>query len=71
MKNIAGSTPTEKVTTAIAGAATTSPIWLDHLSGVAAAFIPILGCLWLIIQIGGFIWETHKDNKKIPPTEDK
>jgi hypothetical protein len=42
------------VTTPVAVAAATSPAWLPALQGVseyAAALLPILGVLWLAVQI--------------------
>lgn len=45
---------TERATDAIAVAGATSPIWLPALSDVsqvAALLLPILGVVWLIVQI--------------------
>ncbi|GGX63383.1 hypothetical protein GCM10007385_35650 [Tateyamaria omphalii] len=41
-------------TTAVAAGALTSPIWLPSLNMVSAFFatvLPILGAIWLIVQI--------------------
>lgn len=38
-------------TNTVAAAAVTSPLWLQNLSNGAAVLLPILGCLWLLIQI--------------------
>lgn len=40
-----------------ASLAVISPWWIptvDHVSQVAATWLPILGCLWMIIQIFGY-----------------
>ena len=40
------------------------PSWLDALSDISAfsaKLVPILGCVWLIIQIGGYFLK--KDRK--------
>lgn len=42
------------ITSAVASAALTSPYWLPALEGVssvAALLLPILGALWLLVQI--------------------
>lgn len=44
----------DTLTTATAGAAVASPLWLPSLqtiSEVASILLPILGALWLIVQI--------------------
>lgn len=44
----------EKVTNAVAAAGVASPWWLPKLADVSQAFtllLPILGGLWLVIQI--------------------
>ena len=46
------------LTNASAGAAVTSPWWLPALndvSTVAAEMLPILGVVWLVVQISGYI----------------
>jgi hypothetical protein len=51
-------TTNEKVTAAISGAAIISPAFnLKDTSETAALFLPILGCLWLLFQIGLKTWE--------------
>lgn len=45
---------------AVAVGAVTSPLWLEQLqqwSEVAATVVPILGAIWLAIQILGYIWK--------------
>lgn len=44
----------EHTTNVIAGAAVTSPLWLEWLrdvSTVAGFLVPILGAIWLLVQI--------------------
>lgn len=54
--DVFGDTVLAKSTSVIAGAAITSPIWLDHLSTWATALLPILGCIWLIVQVSSHIY---------------
>jgi hypothetical protein len=54
------------ITASAAGAAVTSPWWLPHLqqiSAISAEVLPILGALWLIIQIIVKLWETFQKRK--------
>jgi hypothetical protein len=54
------STTSEKVGGIVAGAAITSPLWLQQIkpySDVAAIFVPILGCIYLILQITFKLWD--------------
>lgn len=44
----------ERVTDTVAVGAVTSPFWLDTVSLVsqgATALLPVLGCLWLFVQM--------------------
>jgi hypothetical protein len=53
----------DTLTSAAAGAALTSPGWLHMLqdwSTVAGALLPILGAVWLIVQIATKIIETRR-----------
>lgn len=53
----------ENLTTAAAGAAVVSPFWLpsvQHLSELASITLPILGALWLIVQIIAKIIEVRR-----------
>lgn len=50
---------TDRATThLVATGAIVSPMWLDHLSGLAATALPILGCLWLLIQAAVYLYQT-------------
>lgn len=44
-------TTSEKVTAAVAWGAVLSPWWLPLAHDVAAQWAPVLGCLWLVVQI--------------------
>jgi hypothetical protein len=51
-------TTNEKITAAVSGAAIISPAFnLKDTSETAALLLPILGCLWLLVQIGLKTWE--------------
>lgn len=51
-------TTNEKLTAVISGAAIISPAFnLKDASDTAALLLPILGCLWLLVQIGLKTWE--------------
>lgn len=57
----------EHTTTAVAASAVTSPIWLPWLqtaSEVAAIVAPILGLIWLIVQITTKVYDTFIKDKK-------
>jgi len=50
-------------TSAVATAAVSSPLWLPSLkdvSDVAALLLPILGAVWLVVQIAGYIIRHRK-----------
>ena len=54
LHNIGGylfETASEKVTAAVAAGAVISPIWLPYAHDVAAQWAPVLGCVWLVLQI--------------------
>lgn len=56
-------TTQEKIGGAVAGAAIASPLWLQQIkpySDVAALFAPILGCIYLSLQIGLKLWDRTK-----------
>lgn len=58
--------PFENLTSVTAGAAMTSPWWLPALHGfsqIAAEAAPILGALWLLVQIGSKLHEMYKRHK--------
>lgn len=61
--NAVFTTAAEKAQAVIAAGAITSPLWRQALQSVsedAALLAPILGCLWLIVQIGAKIIETRR-----------
>lgn len=63
-------TKMEQTTNAIAGAAVTSPLWLDWLrdvSTVAGFLVPIFGALWLMVQIANKINEMAKNRDDTQP----
>lgn len=52
----------DRATDAVAVAGATSPIWLPALSNisqVAALLLPILGAVWLIVQIVTKLMDRH------------
>lgn len=58
---------TDNVTAVIAASAVASPVWLPFLqdvSGVAVIIAPILGTIWLIVQIGGKVVEIRAKLKE-------
>lgn len=61
---------TERTTDVVAVVAMASPVWLGylgHISNFAAAATPILGALWLLVQIcakGFELWDKHKERKR-------
>jgi hypothetical protein len=57
-------TTSEKIGGAVSAAAITSPLWLQQIkpySDVAAVFVPILGCIYLSMQIGFKLWDRAKN----------
>ena len=48
----------EGVTDAVALGAVTSPLWLHDIAGVAKDALPILGGVWLVVQIGVKLYTT-------------
>lgn len=54
LQNVTGylfETASERVTAAVAAGAVISPIWLPYAHDVAAQWAPVLGCVWLVLQI--------------------
>lgn len=52
-------TTSEKIGGAVSAAMISSPLWIQHLkpySDIAALFAPILGCIYLSMQIGFKLW---------------
>lgn len=62
---LTGDTVMAKITTGIATAMVTSPVWLQQVSHTAAILAPILGCVWLVVQITLAImkYNNKKDEK--------
>lgn len=61
---------TVKVTNGVAGLGITLPAWwptLAELSAFAAAVVPILSAIWLIIQIGRVVRETFRPKPASAP----
>lgn len=59
----------EHTTTAVAAGAVASPFWLPWLqtaSEVAATVAPIVGLIWLIVQITTKVYDTFIKNKDAP-----
>ena len=57
-------TPTDKITAGVAGAAILSPTVLSTLrdmSEISALLAPILGVVWLLVQIAVKLIELRKD----------
>lgn len=53
----------ENLTTATAGAAVVSPFWLPSIQGIseiASVALPILGAIWLIVQIVAKVIEVRR-----------
>lgn len=58
-----GNTAMDRSTDVVAGAAVMSPIWLPWLqqtSEIAGLLVPILGAVWLLVQILGYIKRKEK-----------
>lgn len=64
MKEFFFSQTTERVTSGVAIGATVSPFWLQHISDTASVLLPILGALWLVIQIVGYFMKNDKEDKE-------
>ena len=59
------STSAEKTGAIISASMISSPLWLPYVkavSDVAAVFVPILGCIYLSLQIGFKLWDRAKEN---------
>lgn len=44
----------DRITNSVAVGAVASPVWLPSLEGVsqtAALLLPVIGCVWLLLQI--------------------
>jgi hypothetical protein len=56
----------EKVGGVVAGAMISSPFWIQEVkpySDVAALFAPILGCIYLSLQIGFKLWDRTRNDE--------
>jgi hypothetical protein len=57
---------TERATNVAAAGAVVSPWWLDYLqpySNIAATILPLLGCTWLALQMGTWLYNRLKKDK--------
>lgn len=52
------------VSNVVAVGAVASPLWLAHVSEIAALVLPIIGVLWLAVQIGFFVYGKWKNARK-------
>ena len=61
-----GNSTVDNATTAVAASAVASPIWLPWLapaSEAAAAVMPLLGAVWLVVQIIAKVREIRGKDK--------
>jgi hypothetical protein len=60
------STTSEKIGGVVAGAMISSPLWIQEIkpySDIAALLAPILGCIYLVLQITFKLWDrTRKED---------
>jgi hypothetical protein len=64
---ITGPTTVDSTTAAVAVSAVASPVWLPWLhaaSDGAALIAPLLGTIWLVVQIVGKVREMIRKDKK-------
>lgn len=54
------------LTSAVAVGAVSSPLWLQDLGHVAADVVPVLGAVWLVVQIAHKLanWSSKPDDRK-------
>lgn len=72
-QDLIGNTMTDHTTAGIAAGAVVSPIWLPFVqdaSNAAALIAPLLGTIWLIIQIAGKLLDI-RDKLKEKAREDR
>jgi hypothetical protein len=70
--NILFSTASEKFSACVSAVAISFPLWKDILhstSDTASLLAPILGCVWLVVQIIHKLRELHKLPRK--PADDE
>ena len=56
----------EKTGAVVSAAMISSPLWLSSIkpvSDVAAVFAPILGCIYLSLQIGFKLWDRSRNDE--------
>ena len=59
-------TTSEKVGGVVSAAMISSPLWLTQVkpySDIAAVFAPILGCIYLSLQIGFKLWDRARNDE--------
>ena len=59
-------TTTEKAGAVVSASMISSPLWLPYIkavSAVAADFVPILGCIYLSLQIGFKLWDRTRNDE--------
>lgn len=64
--NLIFTTTGEKVGGVVSAAMISSPLWIQQIkpySDVAALFAPILGCVYLSLQIGFKLWDRTRNGK--------
>jgi hypothetical protein len=60
------STTSEKVGGAVSAVMISSPLWMQYvksISDIAAEFAPILGCIYLSLQIGFKLWDRTRNDE--------
>lgn len=60
------STSAEKAGAVVSASMISSPLWLPYVkavSDVAAVFVPILGCIYLSLQIGFKLWDRTRNEE--------
>lgn len=59
-------TSAEKAGAVVSASMISSPLWLPYIkavSAVAADFVPILGCIYLSLQIGFKLWDRTRNDE--------
>lgn len=60
LPDVAHAMLSERIGLVVAAGMISSPYWLQYvkvISDIAAIFAPILGCLYLLLQIGFKLWD--------------
>lgn len=58
----------EKAGAVVSVSMISSPLWMQYLkvySDVAALLAPILGCTYILLQIGFKLWDRREKNEKV------